>query len=48
MELRVESVVTQSKSFSSVPQVFYLTGRARNIFSLLDTFEVLREGTLKI
>lgn len=38
IKCQVELVVTQSKSFSSVSLVFYLTSGAENLISLLETF----------
>lgn len=38
IKCHIELVVTQSKSFSSVSPVFYLTSRAENPISLSETF----------
>lgn len=46
IELHVEPVVTQSKPVFSILQVFYLTGRTKNILSLGDFQK--RNGILEI
>lgn len=38
IKCHIELVATQSKSFSSVFLVFYLTSRAESLISLLETF----------